>query len=304
MTNRIELLRAFQYTKEDLDNILNLDEIADFTEADKDFMEEFKKIYELGLNQLESFINKLDEEGKNLDEYSIDYYVNILLNGPLGQYVRILSKDKKYFKSHADVFGINGNQQRSNQNTTVLPGGDYELGCPIDLYNKLPLFVQKTLYNSTKLTEDIFRGSLTSATLVDNTLPLVDKKPQERYTSEPTGFWVYGAIANYCLKDSNFYMNILSIIGNRIFEKVKNYLGDEDFEIYKSKKLYNPFDSTLNESQSKNFELKKDIGEEVSLDLMGNLFDSEEKRKSSLKIVNANKDKEYLLGSNEGQLGS
>ena len=84
MRNRVEILRAIEFTKKDLEDITNLDELVQFSDKDKEFMEEFKKVYELGLNQLELFINKLDKEGSELDEYSIQYYVSQLLTGPLG----------------------------------------------------------------------------------------------------------------------------------------------------------------------------------------------------------------------------
>ena len=57
MRNRVEILRAIEFTKDDLDNISNLDDLVSFSDKEKEFMESFKKVYELGLNQLELFIN-------------------------------------------------------------------------------------------------------------------------------------------------------------------------------------------------------------------------------------------------------
>lgn len=307
MLNKVELLRAFQYTKEDLTNITNLKDIADFTDDDKSFMEEFKQIYELGLNQLEKFINKLDEEGENLDSYSIQYYVRVLLNGPLGNYVRELSKDKKYFKEHSDSMGICGNVMRNNQNTTILDNLPYQLGCQVDTYNKLPQFLQLQLQDVVSQVENVFRTSMHTSTIMDNTLPLVDKEPQKRWTDEPSGDLEKKPIGNYCVKDV-LYFSTLQDINSVIFDKVMEYLGEEDFRIFSDKKDYNPFDPDKNESTSKNYKIKRNLKEgeltqEVTLDLMGNIFDSEERRKSNLKIENAVKDKEYALGTNQGQLG-
>ena len=58
MRNKIEILRSILFTKEDLVNYKNIDD--KFSKVEIEFMVEFKKIYELGLNQLEKFINKLE----------------------------------------------------------------------------------------------------------------------------------------------------------------------------------------------------------------------------------------------------
>jgi hypothetical protein len=298
MRNKVELLRSIEYTKEDLKNIQNLEDIDTFTDKDIEFMEEFKKIYEFGLNQLELFINKLIDEGKDLDVYSINYYMDVLLNGPLGSYVRTLSKDKTYFKNHPDSLGILGNKLKTIQNTTILIGYDDELGCPVDVYNKLPLTLQNNLKNAVKNVESVFKSCFSSSTIVDNTLPLVDKKPQERYFEESKGTWVFSAHGNYGVRDSYFY-KVIDDISESIFEKIKNYLGEETFRLYRDAKEYNPFDDK-NDSTSKNWKVKR---EEGTSDLMGNTFDSDDKRKASLKVSTNGSDKEYQLNTVVGQLG-
>lgn len=305
MRNKVEILRSIQYTIIDLESISNLDEIADFTDKDKEFMEAFKKIYEFGLKQLEFFIEKLDKEGKDLDAYSIQYYVNVLLNGPLGQFARELSKDKLYFVNTPDAMGALGNKLKSSQNTTVLVGTDNPLGCSVDLYNKLPLFVQTVLTDAVENTETVFKGSLRSSTEVDNTKPIVDKRNQQRYDEEPTGQWVTRPNGNYLVKDSYFY-RVLDNISTRIFELVKTYLGEENFRLYTDKKSYNPFDNK-NDSTSKPWELKRtlaegDITQEVDTDITGNVIDSVERRGRSIKVENDIEAKEFVLSSNEGIL--
>ncbi len=307
MLNKVELLRAFEYTKDDLKNIINLDDIAQFEDIDKDFMEEFKKIYELGLNQLEKFINKLDKEGKDLDTYSIQYYVNVLLNGPLGNYARKLSSEKKYFKPLPDTMGITGNVCANTQNTTILDEYPIPLGCQVDTYNKLPMPIQLQLQSTINSVESVFRSNMHASTVNDNTLPIIDKKPQERWQTDPTGEIALMPNANYCVKDVWAY-KMMQTINSAIFDKVKEYLGEEDFRVYFDSKDYNPFDPEKNQSTSKNYKVKRNITEndktqEVLLDLMGNMFDSEDRRKSDLKISNAEKDKEYQLNTNQGQLG-
>lgn len=307
MRNKVEILRAIEFTVEDLDNIINLDDIDDFSDKDKEFVEEFKKIYELGLTQLERFINKLDEEGEDLDEYSIQYYVRCLLNGPLGNYARELSEDKNYFVETPDIMGILGNNLFSTQNSTVLPGYEYSLGTSVEIFNKIPGFIQDSLSNSMEQTESLFRNNLFSSTIIDNTLPIIDKAPQDRYDEEPTGEWVLKSNGSYLVKDSYFKLALESL-NQTLFEEIKNYLEDENYRIYIDKKSYNPFGDD-NDSISSNLEIKRnemegDNEQEISLDLMGKVQDSFEKRRNVLKIENIEKDEEYALNTNEGQLGN
>ena len=307
MRNRVEILRAIEYTKDDLSNISNLDDIDVFTDKDKEFMEEFKKIYELGLNQLEKFINKLFDEGKELDEYSIQYYCNVLLNGPLGQYVRKLTKDKTYFKNHPDSLGYLGNKLRSTANTVILDGYDIPLGCSVDIYNKLPLTLQTNLKNATQNVETVFRSCMHSSTVIDNTLPLVDKRPEKRYKQENLGTWQYEAHGSFNVKDAGFYL-ILDSISSKIFDKIKEYLGDETFRLYKDSKQFNPFDD-MNDSTSKNWivnrvEQKGETSETIKLDILGEIYDSDEKRAKELKTISPLSDKIYNLNNIDDQLNT
>ena len=304
--NKVEILRAICFTKEEMSNISNLGD--SFTELEIDFMVEFKKIYELGLGQLEKFIKKLDEEGKDLDEYSIIYYVDILNNGPLGSYVKKFSKDKNYFKLTPDSMGLLGNKSYTTANNTLYPDLPYQLGCSVDIYNKLPPFMQTNLDSAIKQTESIFRDSILSSTVIDNTLPIMDKNPQLRYSEEPTGEWVNRANGSYMVKDSQYYW-IIDEISESIFDEIKTQLGDENFRIYKEKKQYNAFDSDKNTSTGIISKILKTLKQgddvlEVETDLFGDVFDSEQSRSSVLKISNDEKDIEYKLHTNKGQLGS
>lgn len=305
MRNKVELLRAIEYTIIDLESISNLDEIAAFTDKDKEFMEAFKKIYEFGLKQLEFFINKLHDEGKDLDTYSIQYYVNVLLNGPLGNFARSLSKDKLYFVNTPDAMGALGNKLKSSQNTTVLTGTDNPLGCSVDIYNKMPLFLQDVLTKSVEQTEEVFKSSLRSSTEVDNTKPIVDKRNQQRYDEEPTGQWVTRPNGNYLVKDS-YYYKVLDNVSSDVFDLVKNYLGEENFRLFVDKKSYNPFDDD-NDSTANHYTLNKtltagDITQVIKMDITGNTIDSIDRRDSTIKIENDVDVQEYILSTNEGQL--
>ena len=307
MKNTIEILRSICFTSEDLKTITNL---ADsFKQIEIDFMVEFKKIYELGTGQLEKFLKKLEDEGKDLDTYSIQYYVDVLLSGPLGPKAKeIASAHKyKYFKNSPDSMGILGNNARTTSNITLYSDDAYPLGCAVDSYKNLPAFLQTTLGEAMKQTEDVFRTSLKSSTVFDNTLPIADKVPQKRYDEESKGKWVTRSNGSYMVKDSYQHLVIVKI-SQPIFDKVKTNLGDEDFRMYKDKKKYTPFNSDENESTATNNKIKKKITDnkvtkEFTFDLMGDVFDSEEQRQSELIIKNDSKDKKYLLNTIQGQLG-
>lgn len=309
MNNKVETLRAICFTADDLKNIKNLDDT--FSEKEIEFMVEFKKIYELGIDQLEKFINKLDEEGSELDTYTIMYYVEVLLNGPLGSYVKELSKDKKYFVSISDSMGSLGNVTRSTQNSPIYPDMELPLGCAVDTFNKLPNFCQTTLLDSVKITEDIFRKNLYSSTFVDNTLPIIDKGNDTKYNEEKTGEWQNKASGTYLNRDIGFF-KVIENVSDKIFEKVKEYLGDENFRLYRDMKDYSPFDSEKNQSAAINSKVQKEYidplddtkVEKIELDLMGDEFDSEKRRENVLKISGAEKDEEFEINTNEGQLGN
>lgn len=307
MRNRVEILRSIEFTKDDLENIINLDELFQFSEKEREFMEEFKKIYELGLNQLELFINKLDEEGSELDEYTIQYYVNQLLTGALGQYARKLGEGKKYFSKTPDIIGVNGNIETSISNTAIIEKTTSPAAVKVDVYNKLPLFLQNQISESASKAEEIFRNGMKSSIFMDNTLQIIDKNPQLRYDTEPSGDWQKKAHGSYCVGDVGF-RNILKEVNPQIFEKVKEYLGEEDLRLYVDKKTYNPFDAEKNTSSSANYKFTRvlkegDVEEEVDVDILGSINDSFERRESVLKIDNGDKNVEYELNTNQGQLG-
>ena len=256
----------------------------------------------MGINQLERFIDKLDSEGKDLDEYSIKYYVNLLLNGPLGNFARKLAEGKNYFVNTPDSLGLMGNKTRTMQNTTVVEGYEYPLGCSVDVYNKLPLFIQEVTTKSIEQVESFFRSNLNASVVNDNTLPLVDKNTSRRYNQEHTGELALLPVANYLLKDSYFYQ-VLDDISIQIFELVKDYLGEENFRLFKDNKEYNPF-GDKNDNIAKNWIVNTKLkNEEFPLDIFGNVVESEERRNSIIKIDNIENNKEYNLGTLEGQLG-
>lgn len=304
MRNKIDILRALYFDENDYRNILNAGD--DFPEKEREFMLEFKKIYELGLRQLEKFMMKLKDEGAELEVWDIVYYVNQLLNGPLRSFAIGVANEEKipYFADMPKSMGTLGNKSTTNMNTTVCFGYPTPLNVAVDSFNSAPGFMHKNLGLGVFLTEELFKLSLASSVIIDNTLPLADKKPQDRYKEEPTGEWVKKSNASYLVKDS-LYLKIFDPIRSQIFEKVKEVVGEENFRIYLDNKLFNPFNPDYNTSATKQFILKKKIGEtEIETDLFGAVYDSFEKRKVELQIPQPESDKKYKLNTNQGQLGN
>jgi len=300
--NKVEILRSICFTKEDLNNIQNLGDTL--PEKDIEFMIEFKKIYELGLNQLQKFLDKLEEEGKDLDEYTIQYYVDILTNGPLGTYAKKLTENNKYFIKSPECMGQSGNVSRGPANSSLIYDSEKPLGFAVDVYNHVPEFIQKTLKQAVDQTEKVFRTGMNFSTVNDNTLPIIDKAPQQRYNDEPKGLWTSKSNGSYCVKDVYYYYAVQDI-SQSLFEKVKEYLGEEDFRMWAVKKSFRPFDSEKNPDKAVVNEIVRKVGEEeLTLDIHGEPFESDERRAVSLKINNDDKDVEYILNSNIGQLGS
>lgn len=303
MRNNIEILRAVCFDEEDVRNIENLDDF-EFEDLEIEFMVEFKKIYELGINQLEKFINKLDEEGKDLKEWDIDYYVNRLLNGPLTKQARELGQNKKYFVNVPDILGNNGNNQSSRHNTTMYYDDIYPLDVCVDVYNKSPDFIQALITRSNEIVEKMFRSSVGASIINDNTLPIADKAPQMRYQEEKQGGWVTRSNGSYSVKDV-FYRKVMEDTRQKIFDKVKEIIEEENFRLFKDHKTFNPFGED-NDAVSGVFEFEKKIQEgeneeTLKLDIVGDVFDD---RSAALKIETPEENKEYLLNTVEGQYGA
>lgn len=303
MRNKIEILRSICFTKEDLVNYKNIDD--QFSKVEIEFMIEFKKIYELGLNQLEKFVNKLDVDGKDLEPWDITYYVKQILNGPLAAYAIKLAENKKYFTAIPDILGNNGNNEVTRHNTTLYLDDAYPLDIPVDVFNKSPLFIQSMIASANKEVEKMFRSSLNSSVVYDNTLPISDKAPQNRYSLEKTGEWQQKSHGTMNVKDS-YYRVKMTDIRSQIFDKVKELIGDEHFRIFRDKKVFSPFDSEKNSSTSSNYIFEKEMieGDKSEIfeeDIFGDVFDN---RGSVLKIQKPDKNEEYQLHTVDGQLGN
>ena len=312
--NKVEILRAICFSMENMEQIKDIG--LSFSDVEIETMIEFKRIYELGVGEdgltgLKRFINKLLYEGKDeLSEYTINYYVNQLLNGPFREYTKSLTGGKYFFTSISDNMGCVGNAERTDVNVSMVSSDDYPLGVSSSIYFKLPSIMKETLLSAINITNDIFRATTKSIWTHDNTLPLVDKKPQERCDSEPKGGYDLKPIANYGIKDVSDYILVAKPISPVIFANVKNTVGGEpDYnKRFLYSKLDNPFE---NNSTSENYKVTRIVtdenintSQEIVTDITGDEFDSDSKRSVKLKLVNNEVDKEYILNTNEGQLGN
>ena len=301
INNKVEILRAICFDKTDYEEIKNFGDY--FTDDEIDFMIEFKKIYELGYNQLYKFIDKLDQDGSKLDETSIEYYVEIIKAGPLATFAEdyVTKNDKKYFGKYPDSLGSNGNQSITMTSNPYY-GDEFPLGVSVDLYNKLPLVSQVTLPSAIKITEEVFKENMYCAVVMDNTLPLADKNPQGRYKEEKE--WAKKSNGSLGVKDFD-YLQAVKDAAPQIFEKVKTSLGEENNRLFEYKKTTNPFSSEDNLSIGGKYKVVREVGPDVEeeYDLSGELYDSDKRRESTLKIDATVVDKKYLLNSNDGQLG-
>lgn len=323
MRNSIEILRSIYFTENDFSTIKDFE--IEFTDKQKEFIGEFKKVYELGFNQLEKFINKLADEGNELSPWEIEYFVNQLFNGPLAKYVAILSKDKKYFSEIPDILGILGNTEITDVNVSLVYEAPIPTGSPVGIFNKCPKFIQDNIITGTNITEKVFRANLFAAISNDNTLPIADKTPGQRENNESSGDWSTRSNGNLLMKDSYYLVKTLNI-KNKIFDKIKELLGDDQYLIYEDKKTYNPFDSEKNTSFSKAFVVEREeveiveyinddtetLSQTLILDLFGNQFETDlrrdyfenitKRKKIELSVEEPEDTKDYFLNRTLGQI--
>jgi len=201
--NKVEILRALERTKEQFEVQYqkncegnNNRKYPEYSDADKEFMEEFKKVYELGITQLQDFVNKLDRDGSEIDEYSLLYYITQLANGPYSQEFALFSQNKidqntnnSIFNKSPDCLGSITNSIQTNSSVPVFRSESLSTG--VSLFNKSPNFVQDLLGEASRNTAEVFNFNFESSVFNDNTLPYIDKAPRARANIE--GAFSYGA---------------------------------------------------------------------------------------------------------------
>lgn len=323
ITKKVELLRALLRTKDQFDELIDTGANDEFTDKDKEFMEEFKRIYYSGLEQLEKFINKIDEEGKEISIESIEYYKSLLFNGPLAGNALQLAKPngdaKNFFKDTTDDLGTNGNTVADNNTIPIWSTELVAFNNTVTINNKSTEFINNLISKASKQTAITTRITSEYLYNTDNTKPFIDKRQSERVSLEGEDGFNSEAHGCYCVKDVEF-RKVAEEITEDIFDKVEEYLGESDFAVFTFKKLSNYFGED-NTAKSFNAKIRRKLQfmqrsydeegvEEIEIkdtnietDLIGNQFDSPDRRGFTFKIT-GDKDKIFNPNTIEGQLGS
>lgn len=323
ITKKVELLRALLRTKDQFDELIDTGANEEFTDKDKEFMEEFKKIYYSGLEQLEKFINKIDEEGKEISIESIEYYKNLLFNGPLaGNYVSLTRPPegaKNFFKDTTDDLGTNGNTAADNNSIPLWSTNIVAFNNTVASNNKSTDFINDLIATASKQTAITTKECSEYLYNTDNTKPFIDKRQDERVSMEGEDGFNTESHGCYCVKDVEF-RKVAEEITEDIFDKVEEYLGESDFAVFTFKKLSSYFGED-NKAKSFNAKVKRKLqfmqrsydekgiekieikDTNIETDLFGNQFDSGDRREFTFKI-SGEKDKIFNPNTIEGQLGS
>ena len=324
INKKVEILRALLRTKDQFDELIEKDVVDSFTDEDKEFMEEFKKIYQIGKTQLKKFIDKIDKEGKDISIESIEYYKSLLFAGPLAgdalAMARPPGKIKKFFKKNSDIFGTNGNLARSNTTVPLFKDAGVAFNHTLLDNNKTPEFINNLIGVATAATSSVVNTTSIHLCDIDNTLPFIDKKQKERKENEQEDGNDSEPHGCYGVADVEFF-KVVDEISSDIFDKVEEFLEEEDWEVYKFLRLVNYYNSDYNKATSIRTPVERKLNymsrsyteegiEEIEIkdvdvptDLIGNQYDSEVRREFEFKIV-GEKDKIFKINTVEGQLGS
>tara|TARA_R100000700_G_scaffold40780_1_gene57621 strand:- start:564 stop:1703 length:1140 start_codon:yes stop_codon:yes gene_type:complete len=364
-TKKVEILRALvrtkdQFTKEFPDVAEKMQQgqsYIPFTESsgmgsspattirdiDLKIIEEFKKTFSLGFNQLMSFIQKLDEasptgdenneQQKNiLDVYSVLYYLECLLRGPYaGALQQEGMKLPDIFNASPDIMGINAeNPEQAGSSIPVFTGVTSDL--PSITVGKCPSILVQLLQTGKALTQGMFNSNVGSAVATDNTLPYIDKENDLRMTQEPGDgrSGINPAHGNHMVKDREKIKLVEAAIEG-IINSIKEFLGKKPYQLFLFKRGVNYFNKQINKARSANkretrlfdymkqrFEEEEDdcakdgVGEEileleetlVGADMFGQTFDSITRREFELKTQNNDGANLFKLYTVKGQLGS
>ena len=250
---KAQVLRSLFVNKKQFENLIERDcngklqgdFMHNFSESELDFMENFLQVFELGLDQLQKFMGMLaSAEGLlKLDECTILYYLRQLLNGPFScaayDISRLLSgQDLNLLAAVNDGIGTLGNSVRSNIATTVY--GLEPFNAALDVYNKLPPFMQKNISDGTRASTNVFNYNFEQHVYNDNTLPFIDKFPQLRVNNEFSEGFTNFATGVLLTKDIPFF-NELKGISNDIFSTIREALGPAANKLFEFRKFVNIF---------------------------------------------------------------
>ena len=241
--NKAELLRALERTASQFDELIGYpfgtnDEAADnakdglpcsaadgeYTDADKEFLELFKKIAHEGTDDLSEFIDKIADEGNDIDEASIIYYINQLFSRWPPDLISIIEgvppEIKSFFRFAPDIMGANGeafvnraiapelprlvalggliaarpNSSAPVSKTSLLQRGQVPLNAAPVTFNKSPGIVQKLLWQNTINVQEVYVRNFDQLVAFDNTSTLsgpdLDKLNEFRISNEAVQYVV------------------------------------------------------------------------------------------------------------------
>ena len=230
-----------------------------YTEEDKVLCESFKKVYQLGLNQLRIFVNDLKRDNPAINEQAALYYMRQLYNGPFTNQVAIyaenpyrgLGREQNCFFPSPDILGCLANTAQQNAGTAIYYGESDDIS--LNLTKKTPAFIRRNLNTCQRTCSQVIQYNTESAVYSDNTLPYIDKRSIERVNTEYLGNYTSSTIAvgNLMLKDIRFG-NILRGIANAIIGIIEDFLGKDAFRLFEYKRNINFFDPEQNISKTVN----------------------------------------------------
>tara|TARA_R100000805_G_C3625887_1_gene135961 strand:+ start:8147 stop:9472 length:1326 start_codon:yes stop_codon:yes gene_type:complete len=269
----VETLRALELTKDQFVSVIETD-CKDqskgpilgytFTNKDKELCESFKKVYQLGFNQLRVFVDDLIKGNPEIDEQAALYYMRQLYNGPFTNQVAIYAQNpyrgrgrvQNCFFPSPDILGCLANTAQQNAGTAIYYGESNDIS--LNLVKKTPAFIRRNLSNCQRTCAQVIQYNTESAVYSDNTLPYIDKRSTERVNTEYLGRYTASTIAvgNLMLKDINF-SNILRSIANTIIGIIEDYLGLDAFRLFEYKRNINFFDPEQNISKTENGQVCK-----------------------------------------------
>ena len=305
MINRVELIRPLIRIKEDLDRV-QIPEEWGVEDIDVDFIIEFKKVYEIGIEQLQSFIDKLNDEGEELNAYTIEYYKRCLLNGPFGTKVRELAEGTTYFKPMSESMGVMSRSVKTLTNTEPVGNSIQLEPMAWDNLTMAPYWLYDIVKNAQAQVEGIYKQSLYHKLGFDNTLPEIDKNSGERYNTID-GSYTKKAHGNYGVVDS-YYFNIALEIAQDILDAIGEYFEDENtYNLWHALLVYNPLLSEYNDAVSPvsvDIKRHKDDENPLKYSILRYLKDSLDRRDAKITIESEEGDKEYLIHTSDGALDS
>ena len=309
--NKIETLRAIGWSADQMTSIVNLSSIDTFSQTDKLMLEQFKRIYEQGETQFDTFCNLLDSKGSELDEYSVIYYTTQLKNSPFS--IKAKAKTSTYWQKAPDSMA-----QNSNEDGLQYPLDANICGTRRIVYNKLPRVMQQ---NEKKFSSTINTLSAITASqlnIIDNTMPCLVKGNANRYIDESTGGTNTLPHALYNTNDVESAV-VKKNTSTDVRNSAKTYLGAEDYRLHQFRLNTNPFQSN---SKTEKQKVEREIsyrtityntdGNEVYAtntavvitDCAGNSFETDEARQATVTIPGKDKDVTIKLHTVDGQLGS